>query len=195
MCFISTVSHSVLINGAPLGYIRPTRGIRQGDPLSPYIFLLCAEGLMCMLREVELRKSLTGIKISRESPSISHILFADDTMIFCKAVVEEGNEVMRILKDYEVASGQKINRNKCSVSYDAATPSHVRHSVTSGLGVREVTDQRKYLGLPSHIGRSKREVFSYLNGKVETTVVNSGAKRQFSGIAARRGPFPLLAIA
>ncbi|GAA0143480.1 hypothetical protein LIER_04153 [Lithospermum erythrorhizon] len=95
MCFISFVSCSFLINGAPRGFVRPTRGIHQGDPFSSHLFLLCAEGLTCMLRDAEIKKGLTGIKISRESPKINHILFTDDTMIFCKANKEEGNEVMR----------------------------------------------------------------------------------------------------
>ncbi|GAA0156002.1 hypothetical protein LIER_13600 [Lithospermum erythrorhizon] len=73
-----------------------------------------------MLRDVEERKALTGIKISRESPSISHILFVDDTMLLCKVSVSESQEVMRILEDYETASGQKINLAKCSVSFDSS---------------------------------------------------------------------------
>ncbi|GAA0186350.1 hypothetical protein LIER_33638 [Lithospermum erythrorhizon] len=66
-----------------------------------------------MLREAEERKTLSGIKIARESPSVSHILFADDTLLFCKASVAEGLEVMRVLQEYEEASGQKINLAKC----------------------------------------------------------------------------------
>ncbi|GAA0141175.1 hypothetical protein LIER_02379 [Lithospermum erythrorhizon] len=102
MCLVSTVSY-----GAPRGFIRTTRGIRQGDPLLPYLFLLCVEGLTCMLRAAKTRHALTGIRISRESPSISHILFADDNMIFCRANEREGSEVKHILGEYEVASGVK----------------------------------------------------------------------------------------
>ncbi|GAA0184345.1 hypothetical protein LIER_31633 [Lithospermum erythrorhizon] len=74
---------------------------------------------------------------------------------------------MRILGDYELASGQKINRSKCSVSFDSATIVEVRRSVGTILGMREVSDQRKFLGLPSKIGRSKREVFNFLSGRLE----------------------------
>ncbi|GAA0161736.1 hypothetical protein LIER_17983 [Lithospermum erythrorhizon] len=75
MCLVSTVSYSFLVNGAPNGFIRPKRGIRQGDPF-------------------------------RDSPSISHILFADHTMIFCKAGIEEGADVRRILGEYEEVGDQ-----------------------------------------------------------------------------------------
>ncbi|GAA0151473.1 hypothetical protein LIER_43144 [Lithospermum erythrorhizon] len=104
MCLVSSVSYSFLINGAPKGFVRPTRGIHQGDPLWPYLFLLCAEGLSCMMKDAEERKTLFGIRISRESPSINHILFAVDTMIFSTAGITEGREVKRILEVYESAS-------------------------------------------------------------------------------------------
>ncbi|GAA0186877.1 hypothetical protein LIER_34165 [Lithospermum erythrorhizon] len=71
MSLVSLVFFSFLVDGAPRGFIRPTKGARQGDLLSPYMFLLCAERLTCMLRDAEERKALTGVKISRESPSIS----------------------------------------------------------------------------------------------------------------------------
>ncbi|GAA0184787.1 hypothetical protein LIER_32075 [Lithospermum erythrorhizon] len=108
MCLVSTISYSFLINGALRGYVQPTRGIHQGDPLSSYFFLLCVERLTCMLLRAEERKALNGIKIARNCLSISHILFADDTVIFCRANVEEGAELMCILGEYELASSQKL---------------------------------------------------------------------------------------
>ncbi|GAA0169691.1 hypothetical protein LIER_40809 [Lithospermum erythrorhizon] len=96
MCLVSTVSYSFLINGIPKVYIRPTWGVRQGDLLSPYLFLLCGKGLTSMLRSAEERRAISGIRISRESPSISHILFADDTMIFGRATVEEAEVIMGV---------------------------------------------------------------------------------------------------
>ncbi|GAA0153263.1 hypothetical protein LIER_43218 [Lithospermum erythrorhizon] len=167
MCLVSSVSYSFLVNGAPRGFIRPTRGIRQGHLLLPYLFLLCAEGLTYMTRKAEERKALTGVKISKESPSISHIRFADDTMLFCKASARESQMVIRILRDYETASGQKINLEKCSVSFDSSASRSTRMEMLEVLGMREVEDQGKYLGLPSQIGRSKRQVYSYIVGKVE----------------------------
>ncbi|GAA0175108.1 hypothetical protein LIER_28352 [Lithospermum erythrorhizon] len=116
-----------------------------------------------MLRAVEETRELSGIPISREGPSISHILFADDTMIFCRASVEEGAEVMNILRVYEEASGQMVNNNKCSVSFSPKTRTETRGSILTALGMREVRDQGKYLELPSQIGRTKR----YITERVE----------------------------
>jgi hypothetical protein len=82
---ISTVSYSILINGAPHGFVKPTRGLRQGDPLSPYLFLLCAEGLHSLIHRAKMTGHLKGVSISRNGPKITHLFFADDSLLFCRA--------------------------------------------------------------------------------------------------------------
>ncbi|GAA0139933.1 hypothetical protein LIER_35158 [Lithospermum erythrorhizon] len=120
------------------------------------------EGLTSMLRAAEEGRMLTGVKISTGSPNINHILFADATLIFCKATLEEGTKVVNILWDYEEALGQKINFEKCSVSFERRTTWEVRSRVRAVLHINEVPNQGKYLGLPSHSGRSKKEVFGFV---------------------------------
>jgi hypothetical protein len=83
MTCVRTTSYSVLLNGEPTGYIRSTRGIRQGDPLSPYLFLLCAEGLSALLRKAERDTLIHGVFICQSGLRISHLLFADDSLLFC----------------------------------------------------------------------------------------------------------------
>ncbi|GAA0166078.1 hypothetical protein LIER_40115 [Lithospermum erythrorhizon] len=167
MCIVSYVSYTFLLNGAPKGFLRPTRGIRQSDPLSSYLFLLCVEGLSFMLKKAEMKKKLTGVKVSRGSPIISHILFADDTLIFYKASKEEGTTIMHILEGYERALGQHVNIDKCSVSFEKRTSESQRKIVIKATKMKEVADQRKYLGLPSQIGRTKKEVFRYIRLRIE----------------------------
>ena len=82
MACIHTVHFLVLIDGVPKGFINPSRGIRQGDPLSPYIFLLCVEGLLAHLQKANNSGSLKGIQSSRGGPWISHLFFADDSLLF-----------------------------------------------------------------------------------------------------------------
>lgn len=82
MSCIETVSYSFLVNGSPQGSVSPSRGIRQGDPLSPYIFILCTEVLSSLCDKALLDGSLSGVRVSRGSPTINHLLFADDTMFF-----------------------------------------------------------------------------------------------------------------
>ena len=82
MSCISSVQYKILINGQPKGYIIPNRGLRQGDPLSPYLFIFCTEALIANIRKKEEEKLLTGLKIARGSPAVSHLLFADDSLFF-----------------------------------------------------------------------------------------------------------------
>ena len=86
---VCTASYSVLINGEPRGFINPSRGIKQGDPLSLYLFLLCAEGLSALLRKAMESQYLHGIFSCPNGVCISHLLFVDDSFIFCQATVEE----------------------------------------------------------------------------------------------------------
>ena len=99
---ITSVSYSVLINGATYGSIKPSRGLRQGDPLSPSLFLLCAEGLSAIIHEAVRNHSLTGIFICRSSPSVTHLFFADDSILFCKANSDKCQELKLILQMYEL---------------------------------------------------------------------------------------------
>ena len=82
MRLVSSVSFSVLFNGAPQEEFRPTRGIRQGDPISPYLFLLAAEGLSCLLKSFDQSSALNGLKVAPTAPAVNHLLFADDRLSF-----------------------------------------------------------------------------------------------------------------
>ena len=114
---ISSVQYRVLLNGQPKGHIIPQRGLRQGDPLSPYLFIMCTEALVANIKKAKRNKQLTGLKVARACPPISHLLFADDSLFFCKAQKEECQTIIRILKEYEGVSGQQINFEKSSVQF------------------------------------------------------------------------------
>jgi len=94
MC-VESVDYNVLVNGEQVGPIIPGCGLRQGDPLSPYLFIICAEGLSSLIRDTETRDVLTGTKFCRQAPSVSHLLFADDCFLFFKANEEQAH-VMKI---------------------------------------------------------------------------------------------------
>lgn len=79
---VQTVSYSFILNGDPKGKIIPSRGLRQGDSISPYLFLICAEVLSRLISTAESQESLHGVKICKGAPSISHLFFADDSLIF-----------------------------------------------------------------------------------------------------------------
>ena len=83
MSCVSTPSFSIRINGKAYGNITPSRGIHQGDPMSPYLFLICAKGFISLLAKAEFERGLHGVAVCRSAPSITNMLFADDSLIFC----------------------------------------------------------------------------------------------------------------
>lgn len=112
---VSTVSFSILINGEAKGNVQPTRGLRQGDPISPYLFLICAEGLSSMIQNAHNINLISGMTINSHCPSISHLLFADDSMVFFRANTNECAWIKFILLDYEAASCQSVNFSKSTM--------------------------------------------------------------------------------
>lgn len=157
---ISTVTYSFLLNNEVAGNIHPQRGIRQGDPLSPYIFILCGEMLSELCKKAQETGRLPGVGVARNSPKLNHLLFADDTMFFTKTDKQSCTNLMVILKGYEVASGQKINVLKSSISFSAKIPPEVRARVKIQLGIEKEGGVGKYLGLPEHFGRKKKYLFA-----------------------------------
>ncbi|XP_065626617.1 uncharacterized protein LOC136066363 [Quercus suber] len=103
---VSTVTYSTKINEILRGHIIPSRGICQGDPLSPYLFLLCAEGLSALIQSAVDRGQMEGVQICRCGPRLSHLFFTDDILISCKATLKECDELQQLLAVYEKASGK-----------------------------------------------------------------------------------------
>lgn len=103
---VSSVTYAVQVNGHAYGQIIPTRGLHQGDPLSPYLFLICAKGLSTLLHMAIQNKELKGVAASARGPKISHLFFADDSLIFGRATMKKCSEIQRVLKVYEDSSGQ-----------------------------------------------------------------------------------------
>ncbi|KAL0387448.1 UNVERIFIED_CONTAM: putative mitochondrial protein [Sesamum radiatum] len=109
MTCVSTVSYSFLLNGVRFGSLHPERGIRQGDPLFPYLFMFCAEVLSNMILAEEWKGHLIGVAVCRSGPRVSHLLFADDILIFCRAMAEELLCVQSLLRYFDEVSRLAIN--------------------------------------------------------------------------------------
>ncbi|XP_026398414.1 uncharacterized protein LOC113294224 [Papaver somniferum] len=78
---VSTVSYSILLNGIPTGFFQPERGLRQGDPLSPYLYIICSEALSSYIDSLQKKGVVEGIKVCKDSPEMTHLLFADDSLL------------------------------------------------------------------------------------------------------------------
>ncbi|XP_058732756.1 uncharacterized protein LOC131604327 [Vicia villosa] len=163
---ISTVSYQVMINGQPSSRFIPYRGLRQGDPLSPYLFVICADVLSGLLRRGVEDGSIHGIRVARKSPTISHLFFADDSLLFARANEEEADRIWHILESYQQASGQLVNAEKSEISFSGNVTEEQKVRIKNNLGFRGVQHHSRYLGLPVIFGRSKKEVFKMVIERV-----------------------------
>ncbi|XP_057415840.1 uncharacterized protein LOC130710549 [Lotus japonicus] len=163
---VTTLRFQVMLNGNPQVPFDPGRGLRQGDPLSPYLFILCGEVFSALIQKEIAFGMLTSIKIARSAPIISHLLFADDSIVFARANHQEAECIRSILAVYERVSGQVINFDKSMLSCSHNVPSTCFNELKELLGVNAVESYDKYLGLPTLIGKSKNQVFNFVKERV-----------------------------
>jgi hypothetical protein len=153
MTCVTSVRYAVKFNGAILDSFAPSRGLRQGDPLSPFLFLFIADGLSALLRQGIQQQVVTPVKICARAPGVSHLLFADDTLLFFKATNQEATRVKEILENYGKATEQLINHSKCSTMFSTGCSEITQQGIRDILQVQKPEFEAKYLGLPTPEGR------------------------------------------
>ncbi|GMP80470.1 hypothetical protein CsSME_00035555 [Camellia sinensis var. sinensis] len=172
-----------LCNGEQKASFVPTRGLRQGDPLSPYLFILVADVLSNLLSKSLRGRQISGFKIARHCPTLSHLLFADDVLLFLKADISECQKVLDLLSTYCVALGQLINFDKSSVRFSSNVSPSLCSSICTLSGLQVSLPNAKYLGLPLFWERSKAEAYEFLIEKVVSKL--QGWKMKLLSQAAR----------
>ena len=109
MSCVTIVGYSVCLNGVPMESFQPSRGLRQGDPLSPYLFHFVADALSFALQKDVQDNFIEELKISRQAPGISHLLFADDALLFFRANAEKSSRIRNLISIFEKGTGQKLS--------------------------------------------------------------------------------------
>ncbi|GAA0162497.1 hypothetical protein LIER_18578 [Lithospermum erythrorhizon] len=163
---VTTITYSFILNEEQFGFVMPHRGIRQGNALSPYLFLFCAEALNCLINKEEHNGRIRGVRVCKNGPPVSHLFFADDTLLFCRARVEEMCTIRNLVECYSKASGQCININKSALVCSPSVADSDGSKLGKILQIPVVEQHDKYLGLPSTIGRSKREMFNGIKSRI-----------------------------
>ncbi|XP_074265807.1 uncharacterized protein LOC141588255 [Silene latifolia] len=156
---VTTVSYQVLFNGAPLRLFQPHCGLRQGDPLSPYLFVLCMEVLSCNVLKAQQRGLLKGITLCRGVEALSHLFFADDAIFFLHDRKNSTRNLRAILNKYCKVSGQVMNEDKSGILFSPSTTLARARCGMRNLRVKGTKGLGKYLGLPTDLQGSKRELF------------------------------------
>ncbi|XP_010431111.1 PREDICTED: uncharacterized protein LOC104715400 [Camelina sativa] len=137
--------------------------------------------LIANFKKAEREKKLTGISIARDCPSISHLLFADDSLFFCKAEESECKVVMDIIGNYGKASGQEVNLEKSSIMFGKKVPPDVRSRIKTVIGISSEGGMGSYLGIPENLQGSRTNVFSYVNDRLDERVNGWSAKTLSKG--------------
>ena len=155
MSCITTVTTSILFNGGSLEPFEPTRGRRQGDPLSPYIFIMCMDFLSQLIQEKCEAGLWKLVKAFRSGPSFSHLFFVDDLVLFAKAIPENCEVVKEVLDMFCKVSSQIISGAKSRVLFSLNIDQNSKEVLSSTLGFQSTDYLGKYLGFPiKHRGRS-----------------------------------------
>ncbi|XP_027184038.1 uncharacterized protein LOC113782345 [Coffea eugenioides] len=178
---VSNVWFSVIINGSPKGFFKSTRGLRQGDPISPALFVVGAEVLSRSLNALLGLRAFVPFKVPRGCPPITHLAYADDVIIFCSGLKASLQVILRTLDAYCSISGQQVNYHKSCFLVDRKLPLARKRAIARVTGFQERSFPIKYLGCPLYVGRAKLYFFSELCNLVSRRVLSWSGRLLSSG--------------
>jgi hypothetical protein len=163
------------LNNVQLGSFQPTRG----DPLSPYLFLFVADGLSRMLQHEISTRSLHELMICQSASGISHLLFADDTLMFMEVIADQACVVEDVLCRYKRCTGQLINPVKCSIMFGSGCLQGDQERVKQILRVEHTAMESMYLGLLTPEGHMSKDKFKTIKERI-VNKFNNWAERNMS---------------
>eukprot|EP00253_Pinus_taeda_P016878 PITA_16878 len=168
---ISSPSFSILVNGTPSKTFSASRGLRQGDPLSPFLFILAAEGLGRFIKKEREANKIKGLKLWGNNLHLTHQQFVDDIMFFGEPTVKEVKHLRKILDLFAEASGLEINRDKSCVFIFNAVDQVKAHLIRL-LGFRRGELPTKYLGNILDFTSKKMKNWQGIIDKLRNKVAN-----------------------
>ncbi|KAL5563120.1 hypothetical protein UlMin_032867 [Ulmus minor] len=163
----STTSMTLMLNGAAFQSFRPKRGLRQGDPISPYMLILCMEVLSRLINQKVSSGLVAGFKLDRHTPALHHLFFADDIFLMGKCTVNEAFYFKDCLDTFCSWSGQSFNPRKSNIFFSSKASRQSSGLIATLMGFDKIPTSSAYLGLPLlRSGRSKD--FNFLVEKLDS---------------------------
>nr|XP_016457134.1 PREDICTED: uncharacterized protein LOC107781021 [Nicotiana tabacum] len=150
----------------PYGFFKSTRGVKQGDPISPTLFILAAEALSRGLNALHRNLHFNGFGLPKWSPKINHLSYADDIIIFSSSDATSLSLIMKVLAEYEAASGQLINKSKSAIYLHHSAGEEIVDKVQRITGFNKQEFPFTYLGCPIFYARRRMEYYQDLMTKV-----------------------------
>ncbi|XP_056690403.1 uncharacterized protein [Spinacia oleracea] len=145
---IASPATSIIVNGKPSPSFKTTRGIRQGDPISPYVFIICMEYLADMISEAASKENWKPFYLKRNGIPITHLMFADDLRLFGDTSAKTLSGMKEVLRNFWDCSGQKMNNSKSKIYFSKHTPQNQKDLFCNTLEVQPSPDLGTYLGFP-----------------------------------------------
>lgn len=164
---VTTPTMQVLWNGKASPMFLPQRGVRQGDPLSPYLFVLCMERLSQAISTAVSHLSWQPIKLGRRAIPLTHLFFADDLLIFGHTKSDQVNIIKSTLQAFCDSSGHKVNPTKTKIYFSRNTTAPCRRDICQAFGYGETESLGKHLGVPLITGRITSSTFRFLTERME----------------------------
>lgn len=162
---VASIDYIVGANGVPSKKFTTSKGLRQKDPLNPYLFFICARGFSALLHDAKINKVIKRVQLGRGPLSINHLSFADDSLLFEDASMTRVEHIHQIITTYELASRQKVYFDKSLISFRSNVLNSDKEMVSSILGVRVSPNPKKYLDLPMMVGHNQNKAFAYYVAK------------------------------
>ena len=147
------------MNGAPAGFFQSSRGLKQRDPLSPLLFIFVVEVFSRGLKALYQSNKMQNFLLPRGAPTITHLSYADDFLVFTRATMRSLNNLMQFLLLYERGTGQKVNKLKSGFVISKRCPLGQVRLITARIGIGVVSLPLKYLGVYLYKGRKKSSNF------------------------------------
>ncbi|XP_060170376.1 uncharacterized protein LOC132601292 [Lycium barbarum] len=163
---ISNNWYSVIINGVRYGFFKSSRGLKQGDPLSPALFIIAAEPLSRDLNHLNQNDRFINFSMHKKGPQINHLSYADDLVLFTSADKFSIKIMMNLLRLYQKASGQEINKDKTFFLTHSKMDMIYNRRIRRWTGYKQSSFPFTYLGCPISCGRKRISYFSDISKKI-----------------------------